>query len=292
MRWILIALLLISSTGVEARIIERIVAKVNEEIITLSELNGAKRAYAKLKGASPDEISKEEVEEILRMMIQRLLILQEAKREKIEVSRSEIDEALERVRSRFEDEDSFHKALLAQGYTLEDLVEDYKEELMYSKMIDQKIRSNITFTKEELSKIREGALTQIHVRHILLETHQKAKEVIGLLEEGVSFEELASKMSLCPTGEKGGDLGFITKGEMIKEFDEVAFALKDREIGVAKTPFGYHVIQVLSRRPTPVEDLPRLEREAKERAWKKRFDEMMDEWVETLYKEAYIEVNL
>jgi parvulin-like peptidyl-prolyl isomerase len=279
-------------TQIYARIIERIVAIVNEDIIVLSELEEAKRKYAKLTGIPAGEISREEVEKILQGLIQKLLVFQEAKKQGIEIEDEEIDKALKPIMGQFEDEKSFKEALASQGYTLQDLIEEYRRELMCSKLIEEKIAKKVTLTEEELSLVKEEVSTQLHIRHILLNTKEEAEDVLRLLREGEDFGELARKMSLCPTREAGGDLGFITKGEMQKEFEEVAFALKEKEIGIAKTPFGYHVIQILARRPTPKEDLPRLEMKARERLWKRKFDKMLNEWVKTLKDKAYIEIRL
>lgn len=153
-RFVLVIILFLFPSAGWSMIIERIVAKVNEDIITLSELKEAKRAYSKVAGISVDDVPQDE---ILKMLIQRRLILQEARKKGIEVSKEEIDEALNQIRSSFKDEDSFKEELLAQGYTVEDLIEDYKEEILYSKLIDQEIRPRVRLTKEELETLDKEA---------------------------------------------------------------------------------------------------------------------------------------
>ncbi len=85
---------------------------------------------------------------------------------------------------------------------------------------------------------------KIKARHILVEQEFEAKDLMKKIEEGKSFEELASTFSKCPSGKRGGDLGEFDRGRMVPSFDEAAFALKVDEISPpVRTQFGYHLIQ-------------------------------------------------
>ncbi len=86
---------------------------------------------------------------------------------------------------------------------------------------------------------------QVRARHILVKTEDEANAILFDIKAGKSFEELALKHSLCPSKSKGGDLGFFSKGQMVKEFEDAAFALKPGEVSrPVKTRFGYHIIKV------------------------------------------------
>lgn len=87
-------------------------------------------------------------------------------------------------------------------------------------------------------------MEKITARHILVETEEKAQELVNQLSDGGSFEELAKEHSKCPSGQQGGHLGEFTKGQMVKEFESAAFALDVNQVsGPVQTQFGYHVIQ-------------------------------------------------
>ncbi|MCX6816011.1 MAG: peptidylprolyl isomerase [Candidatus Aenigmarchaeota archaeon] len=85
---------------------------------------------------------------------------------------------------------------------------------------------------------------KVHCLHILVKTEQEAKEMIEDLADGVSFAKLAEQKSLCPSGKKGGDLGTFGRGQMVKPFENAAFALQKGQVSQpVKTEFGWHVIK-------------------------------------------------
>lgn len=84
---------------------------------------------------------------------------------------------------------------------------------------------------------------KVKVRHILVGAEPEAKAILAQLKKGADFSTLAKEKSKCPSSQKGGDLGWATKGMMVPEFENAAFSLKKGEMsGVVKTSFGYHII--------------------------------------------------
>ncbi|MET3856360.1 MULTISPECIES: peptidylprolyl isomerase [unclassified Rhizobium] len=94
---------------------------------------------------------------------------------------------------------------------------------------------------------------EVHARHILVKTEDEAKDVIKQLDAGKDFAELAKEKSTDPNKADGGDLGYFTKGRMVKEFEDAAFALEKGTYSKTpvKTDFGYHVIKVEDKRDAP-----------------------------------------
>lgn len=87
-------------------------------------------------------------------------------------------------------------------------------------------------------------VSKIRASHILVEKHSQALRVLEELKKGADFGELASRYSQCPSRKRGGDLGFFGRGQMVKEFERAAFALKVGEVSQpVKTQFGYHIIK-------------------------------------------------
>ena len=86
---------------------------------------------------------------------------------------------------------------------------------------------------------------QVKASHILVPNINKAMDLMNQINAGGSFAELAKKHSSCPSGKKGGDLGFFRKGQMVKAFEDAAWGAKKGDVvGPIKTQFGYHLIQV------------------------------------------------
>ena len=86
--------------------------------------------------------------------------------------------------------------------------------------------------------------SKIRASHILVEKHSQALRVLEELRAGKGFDELARRHSTCPSGKRGGDLGSFGRGQMVKEFERVAFTLKVGEVSLlVKTQFGYHIIK-------------------------------------------------
>ncbi|HLC47091.1 MAG TPA: peptidylprolyl isomerase [Candidatus Nanoarchaeia archaeon] len=87
---------------------------------------------------------------------------------------------------------------------------------------------------------------QVHAAHILVKTEQEANIILYELQHGTQFEKLAKEKSLCPSKKNGGDLGRFGRGQMVKEFENAAFAMKSGEISKPiKTQFGWHLIKIL-----------------------------------------------
>jgi peptidyl-prolyl cis-trans isomerase C len=88
-------------------------------------------------------------------------------------------------------------------------------------------------------------VTSVRASHILVNTEQEAKNILAQLNAGKKFEELAKQFSSCPSGQKGGDLGFFTRGKMVPEFEQAAFGMEKGQVSApVKTAFGFHIIKV------------------------------------------------
>jgi peptidyl-prolyl cis-trans isomerase C len=129
-------------------------------------------------------------------------------------------------------------------------------------LTDEKLRARYEAKKAEEGFVRE----EVHARHILVPTEDEAKAVIEELQGGADFAEVAQARSTGPSGPAGGDLGFISREQVVPEFADAAFALSAGETSQepVQTQFGWHVIDVLERRnvePTYDETAPQLRQE-------------------------------
>lgn len=167
---------------------------------------------------------------------------------------------------------------------LKEQLEMIKGQLIQGEYLNRKIKAEVT---EEKLKERYDALVksmadkeEIKARHILVESEDTAKKVLAELHKGASFEELAKKYSKDPNKEKGGDLGYFGRGQMVAPFENAAFALKNTEISQpVKTDFGWHIIKLEDRRkaqPQKFEEVkPRLSNELSQKFLQQYIDELL-----------------
>ena len=89
-------------------------------------------------------------------------------------------------------------------------------------------------------------MSKVHCAHILVKTEKEVNAVLERLKKGEKFSAIAKDVSLCPSKKRGGDLGTFGRGQMVKEFENAAYALDKGQIsGIVKTQFGYHIIKRL-----------------------------------------------
>ena len=91
--------------------------------------------------------------------------------------------------------------------------------------------------------------TQVRASHILVKTEAYAQRMMKRITDGEDFAAVAKRFSSCPSGKNGGDLGWFGKGQMVPEFEQVAFENEPgKVVGPVKTQFGYHVIKVTGKK--------------------------------------------
>ncbi len=142
---------------------------------------------------------------------------------------------------------------------------EVRSQIVRSLYVERYVSENVTDerVKEEYQKIKKENenVQEVHARHILVETEDKAKSLIDQLEGGADFAALAKEHSVGPTGPKGGDLGYFTKDAMVPEFSEAAFATEKGNYTTepVQTQFGWHVIYVEDIRNRKVPSFAEME---------------------------------
>lgn len=293
----------------------RVVAVVNNEPITSTELQQymvrAKRQVAKQGVQIPEDELRQQV---LEQMILEKLQLQVAKRMGITVDDTAIDRAIEDIARRNNMTlDALKQALAADGITFEQFREQIRREMTIARLRDREMEGRVTVSDAEVDhflannpdvmrriEAEAGNVTQTHVRHILARTNQttndeaaKAK-LLALRERivnGVDFAELAKANSDDGSAFKGGDLGWINPGDTVPQFEEAMNRLAPGEISQpVKTPFGWHLIQVLERRPlTASEDYRR--NYARQLLRRQKMEQTYNAWLQTIRAEAFVEIR-
>lgn len=222
-------------------------ASVNGEKITKDELN---TKLTELYGTGT-----------LDSLITNKVIEMEADKQKVTVTGNEIDEELTKLQESYGGEDAFAAALEQNKVSIDNIRADIQTYLLAEKMI----KPSIKVTEEEMkgyfaeNKANFDEKEQVKASHILVEDEATAQKVKKELDSGKDFAALAKEYSTdASNADKGGDLGYFGKGEMAKEFEDAAFAMKVGEVSApVKTDFGYHIIKVADKKaakPAAFED--------------------------------------
>jgi len=149
------------------------------------------------------------------------------------------------------------KSRLGTGKEFEERLAYYKLRALRDSFYEKRVRDAVTEAQaraaynEQIAKMAPEP--EVRARHILVKSEAEAKELIKQLKGGADFFELAKKNSTGPSADSGGDLGYFARGQMVKPFEDAAFALKPGEISApVQTEFGWHVIKVEDKRNHPV----------------------------------------
>jgi peptidyl-prolyl cis-trans isomerase C len=153
--------------------------------------------------------------------------------------------------------DAAVKGQLGQGKDFEERLAYYKLRALRDTFYDKKVRDAVTEAQakaayeEQIAKLTPEP--EVRARHILVKTEQEAKDLVKQLRAGADFNELAKKSSDGPSSQTGGDLGYFSRGQMVKPFEDAAFALQKGQISdPVQTEFGWHVIKVEDKRNRPL----------------------------------------
>lgn len=315
MRTMLVLFILLSATGVSnaAVLLDKIVAVVNQEVITWSELyrNMESDASPQLKALKEDErvrVFKSNEASYLETLINVRLQVQEARSIGMSVSDDEVKEAIENIKKKYAmSDDDFRASLKKEGLIYDDYRKKLQEQILISKIVNHQVKGKVIATDAEISSFIDGnkdfkfggegyRLSQIFFKMPKTAgdrktVEEKAALVMSKLKEGEPFRDLAIKYSEEPMGSTGGDLGLISKDQLMKEFAEALAELKQDEVS---RPFwterGLHIIR-LTEKIAP-KDQTQIRDEAQKEVSNRIFMDKYNKWIKALREKAFIEIRL
>lgn len=296
-----------------AVLLDRVVATVNNEVITWGELMNVIAIEGKqyLEGVS-DETKKQKMAELERPFLDNLIMiklqLQEARKLGLDVSKSEIDGAVDEVKKKYNLTDSaFEKSLRTEGLTMDDYRTQLSDQILVQKVVNIAVRNNVVISDREIEEYFKANKDQyvekdkLRIRQIFFaapedesrkrETDARAQEVFTKIQNGEDFAKLAAEFSEDASREFGGDLGYISRGSALKEVEDTAFALKKGEVSKPFwSPAGLHIIKLEDK----IEGggIEKVRDGIKGTLFKKAFEEKYREWKTGLRENAYVEIRL
>lgn len=175
--------------------------------------------------------------QVLEQMIDQELIRQAAVEMGVSISEAELEASIQDIIEQSGGQEQFDQSLQGMGTTYDDF-----RQMLLDQLLSEAVYSAVTAS---ISPVAE----QVHARHVLLPTRERADEVLARLQAGEDFSYLAREYSEdISSRESGGDVGFFPRGVMPPEVEEVAFSLEVGETSeIVETQFGFHIVQVLER---------------------------------------------
>ncbi len=296
------------SGDTHAEVVDRIVAVVNDSVITLSELDAAVAATKdRLKtetGTDKDPVQFRSM--VLDRLIEQKLVKQAAEKAGVDVSEKEIDNAVEDIKRRNNiSQDELLAALAQSGLTYEQYREQLEEQIRQVKFINQEFRSRITISDEDVESYYNQHIDEFtgppsyRLRIIFFSDSDKKllalkiKTVKEALESGEDFESVARQYSEGPAASTGGDMGYLRADEIDPVLLKTASSMSPGDVSEpVYTPSGVYIIELVDRRdgrPVPFE---KVKKAIYDRLFKEALDKRYNHWLEEMKKKAHIEVRL
>lgn len=269
------------------------VAQVNGEKISLA----AFEQYREMEVWKFGEHSQKSGAQLLDNYIREILLLQEAKRRGLTVASRELEESVSAFKSQYPQGEDLEKLLAARGWNWKDFVDRKQKELLVQKLVEQMAGAPEDLSEGEVEAYYHNHPAEFHrpeqvrARQIVTDSREKAMALREMILQGTDFSEVALKYSLSPDRKKGGDLGWFAKGEMPKEFDQVCFYLPRGVLSqVVATPYGFHLFQVLEKRPAGLQPLEEVRDGIRKRLAFDRGKKAFQKWYEEVKAKAEIKI--
>lgn len=305
-----------AATPASGEVIDRIVAIVNDDIISLYELNRVLKPYAdRIKAVGyPDDKEREMLykvrQDLINQLIDQKLTDQELERSNISISEAEIDEAIERIKEKnYYTQEEFETALRQEGYTLEEYRNRIREQILRSKLVNVRVKSKIVITDEDIRNYYETnedeykTIKKYHLRNILLSVsmfagdaekaaiRQKMEAIVAQFHNGVPFPELARAYSQSPLAEEGGDLGAFSLADISRDLRPHIADLKAGEISdIIDTEQGFQVFYIDEIELVQGKSLEEASAEIQEKLYNDIVNSSFRSWLSELRENSHIKI--
>jgi peptidyl-prolyl cis-trans isomerase SurA len=294
-----------------AEVVDRVVAIVNDEIISLSEVDQLTKIVQAQTGMSPKSKDKKALErQVLETLIDQKLARGEAKRRGITVSDKELEQALDdfKKRNNLLSQEALEQALAKSGMTLKELKQKISDQIIQDRLVAIAVGGKVTPVSEaEMRRFYEteypkeaGRGQRVHLKIIELpfpsqataaqkeEIRKKAEEIVQSAGKGGSLEATAAKYSL-----KVKDLGFISANDLNPQLAAALEKLKPGEVAPIQTPAGFQFMQVVARKSgDQVRSYEEVAPQIRSFLMRQAMDKRFTEWVKTLRQKAVIKIML
>lgn len=298
------------------KVVEEIIARVNNEIITKSEYDKAltsaeddakQECESRCTPQQLQTMTDERKKSALRDLIDQSLLVQRGKDMSISVE-TEVIKQLDQIRiqNKLADMDALEKAVTGQGLNWEDFKNNIRSHLVTQKVIGQEVGSHITIAESDAKKFYEDhkgefigpesvALAEIVVNtegkkeSELPDLKKKAETARKRVDDGEDFGEIAKRMSDGSTKEQGGYLGVYKRGELAKQIEDKVFSMKRKQLtDVLETKQGYLILEVLEHYDEGQQSYEKVKDKIMNALYEERMQPALKRYLETLREQSYV----
>jgi peptidyl-prolyl cis-trans isomerase SurA len=326
MRRILYCSLLLSLIALSAllwaddQVIEEIVARVNNQIITRSEYTHAqdelKKEVQQQDAANADKLLADRDKDVLRDLIDQQLLLEKGKDLGITAD-TELIRKLDEMRKdlKLDSMEDLEKAAQSQGVSFEDYKQNMRNQIITQQVIGKEVGSRLAINKDEIQKYYDDHKSEmaqpetIRLSEILVSTDAKpndksddaqrlqaakakAEDLLTQIHGGVRFEDAAKKSSDGPSAAQGGDLGLFQHGALAKELEDKTFAMKAGDVSdVIRTKQGFVILKVTLHHEAGVPALSEVEGRVQDAIYMQRLQPALRDYLKKLREDAFIDIK-
>jgi peptidyl-prolyl cis-trans isomerase SurA len=306
--------------GTNSKTVEEIIARVNNEIVTRSDLDKKKESAQEeveedcRGGKCSPEDQKQRIEDgqknALKELIDQSLLVQRGKDMGLNVE-TDVIKRLDsiRIQNNLSSMEDLEKAVTSHGINWEDFKDNLRKSILTQKVISQEVGSHVNISKEDVGKYYEEHKAefvrpeQVALREIEVSTEgkkdselpdlkKKAETALKRVKDGEDFGEIAKRFSDGGTAKQGGFLGVYKKGELSKELEDTVFKMKKNELtDVLDTKQGYLVLQVLEHYDEGQQSLSKVESEIMDKMYSTRMEPKLKDYLKTLREQSYVVIK-
>ena len=314
--WLVIFSAVFLAASVYAEVVDRIVAVVNDDVITLFELNSAFDSYRKkteeaYTGRDKDKVIAEAKVAMLHRLIDGYVIEQEAKKVGIVVKDEELMETIKDILSRRNVKiEDFKETLVREGSNFDAYRKEIRNQMVRMRLVRRDLRPKVMVSEDEIGeyykKHREDyeGREAVRIRQIFIpapkdcnqEMKARLKADAEMIRKQIntveSFDLVAVSHAVGPAVAMGSDTGFVERGMMLPVVEEAAFRLgKDEISDVIESQMGFHIIRVVDKRGGGIKPLESVREEIREKIEDEKMEKKYEGWMEELRERSHIEIR-
>ena len=299
-------------------VVDRIVAVVNQEIITLSEVEKLVGSLREIRAEGRlDRLEKKkQIREVQRKALEQLidekLVDHEVKKQGIKVTAKDVEATVDGIKQRNGmTQEQFESALTREGLTLDTLKKQIEKRLLRTKLIQYSVKVEPKNEERELKDFYQKnidlyrGMESYRTCHILFrvpkeaspeevrEIKKKCQKVLEKIKGGEDFGEMALLYSEDVTAKDRGDLGYFNKGELLPAFEREALRLEVGEVsGIVRTDYGFHLIKMLDRRGRTPPSFEEVKEKVRADYYEREMERAFKQFLSSLREKSVIEIKL